>query len=267
MLNHVDDAKRREALRARPRGRLYDLGRVLDETRAGVPRAATSARRSSRRPITPTGRRRGREPRQLDHRAGHRHAAARHAPRRAEPPADRRPRLQRLDASPSSPAPPGVTRLGVETVPQIVTRGWLVDVPRRRRRPGDVIGVADLAGIDPAPATRSSSTPAGARTGTSPTRYLAGEPGPAARSRSGSPSAASRSPAATPGATARCRPRTRRARSRCRRSSTSRHGVFIVENLDTSALAADGVREFALILTHPKLRGATGAWTSPIALV
>ncbi len=46
-----------------------------------------------------------------------------------------------------------------------------------------------------------------------------------------------------------------------------RHGVFIVENLDLSALAADGVREFALILTHPKLRGATGAWTSPIALV
>ena len=45
------------------------------------------------------------------------------------------------------------------------------------------------------------------------------------------------------------------------------HGVFVVENLDTSALAADGVREFALILTHPKLRGATGAWTSPIALV
>jgi kynurenine formamidase len=45
------------------------------------------------------------------------------------------------------------------------------------------------------------------------------------------------------------------------------HGVFIVENLDTAALAADGGREFALILTHPKLRGATGAWTSPIDLV
>ena len=25
--------------------------------------------------------------------------------------------------------------------------------------------------------------------------------------------------------------------------------------------------KLALILTHPKLRGATGAWTSPIALV
>ena len=46
-----------------------------------------------------------------------------------------------------------------------------------------------------------------------------------------------------------------------------RHGVFVVENLDTAELARDGVREFALILTHPKLRGATGAWTSPIALV
>jgi kynurenine formamidase len=45
------------------------------------------------------------------------------------------------------------------------------------------------------------------------------------------------------------------------------HGVFVVENLDTSELAADGVRKFALVLTHPKLRGATGAWTSPIALV
>ena len=46
-----------------------------------------------------------------------------------------------------------------------------------------------------------------------------------------------------------------------------RHGVFVVENLDTSELAADGVDEFAFVLTHPKLRGATGAWTSPIALV
>jgi len=46
-----------------------------------------------------------------------------------------------------------------------------------------------------------------------------------------------------------------------------RHGVFVVENLDTAELASDGVREFALILTHPKLRGATGAWTSPIAIV
>ena len=45
------------------------------------------------------------------------------------------------------------------------------------------------------------------------------------------------------------------------------HGVFVVENLNLAQLATDGVRRFALILTHPKLRGATGAWTSPIALI
>ena len=66
---------------------------------------------------------------------------------------------------------------------------------------------------------------------------------------------------------ARARRGPRAARSRCPQILNVRHGVFIVENLDLAALAAAGVREFALILTHPKLRGATGAWTSPIALV
>ena len=32
MLNHVDEAKRREALGLVREGRLFDLGRVLDET-------------------------------------------------------------------------------------------------------------------------------------------------------------------------------------------------------------------------------------------
>ena len=40
-----------------------------------------------------------------------------------------------------------------------------------------------------------------------------------------------------------------------------------VQVVSSSQLAAAGVREFCLVLTHPKLRGATGAWTSPIALV
>ena len=36
---------------------------------------------------------------------------------------------------------------------------------------------------------------------------------------------------------------------------------------ETIDMLRDSVREFALILSHPKLRGASGAWTSPIALV
>jgi len=43
--------------------------------------------------------------------------------------------------------------------------------------------------------------------------------------------------------------------------------VFVVENLKTAELATNGVRKFAFILTHSRPRGATGAWTSPIALV
>src|SRR3954452_22567980 len=45
--------------------------------------------------------------------------------------------------------PSGVTRLGIETVPQIVTRGWLVDVAPRG--PGDVIGLDDVSDIEVEP--------------------------------------------------------------------------------------------------------------------
>ena len=32
-------------------------------------------------------------------------------------------------------------------------------------------------------------------------------------------------------------------------------------------LAADGVAEFMLVVSHPRLRGATGAWVAPLAVV
>ena len=46
-----------------------------------------------------------------------------------------------------------------------------------------------------------------------------------------------------------------------------RHGMFIVENLHTTELARAGVSEFMFVLTHAKVRGATGAWVSPVAIV
>ena len=46
-----------------------------------------------------------------------------------------------------------------------------------------------------------------------------------------------------------------------------RYGVVVAENLRLAELAAAGVAEFLLVLSHPKLRGATGAWTSPLAIV
>lgn len=76
--------------------------------------------------------------------------------------------------------PSGVRRLGIETVPQIVTRGLLVDAAAvrgvERLQGGEVVTVEDLRtawGTSTlSPATPSSSTPAGAASGpmSTPTR-------------------------------------------------------------------------------------------------
>jgi kynurenine formamidase len=171
--------------------------------------------------------------------------------------------------------PAGVTRLGAETVPQIVTRGWLVDVPSargvERLEGGDVITVEDveraLAGADLAAGDAVLFHTGWSAHWLEPETYLSGEPGPGYEvadwlvaheiALTGCDTwSFGPVPAEDP-----ARP------FEVPQLLNVRHGVFIVENLDTTALAADGVREFALILTHPKLRGATGAWTSPIALV
>jgi kynurenine formamidase len=159
----------------------------------------------------------------------------------------------------------GVTRLGVETVPQIVTRGWLVDVADRG--PGATIGVSDVAGIDPSPGDAVLFHTGWGAHWDDPDTYLSGEPGPGLELALW---LAERGVALTGCDTWSYGPVPSENPDRpfeVPQILNVEHGVFIVENLDTAALAADDVREFALILTHPKLRGASGAWTSPIALV
>jgi hypothetical protein len=46
-----------------------------------------------------------------------------------------------------------------------------------------------------------------------------------------------------------------------------RHGVVVVENLRLEAAAREHVHEFLLVISHAKLRGATGAWVAPLAIV
>jgi kynurenine formamidase len=46
-----------------------------------------------------------------------------------------------------------------------------------------------------------------------------------------------------------------------------KHGVFILENLKLENLAHDGVNEFMFVVSHPKVRGATGAWVAPLAII
>jgi len=46
-----------------------------------------------------------------------------------------------------------------------------------------------------------------------------------------------------------------------------KHGVFIMENLATEALAADRVHTFMFVLTHHKTRGSTASGIAPTAIV
>ena len=160
----------------------------------------------------------------------------------------------------------GVTRLGVETVPQIVTRGWLVDVPGLGA--GGVITPEHCGGIDPEPGDAVLFHTGWSRHWSDPDAYLSGEPGPGCELAQW---LADRRVALTGCDTwsyGPVPPEDPDRPFRVPQILNIEHGVFVAENLDLAELAADGLRgPFALILTHPKLRGATGAWTSPIALI
>jgi kynurenine formamidase len=260
MLNHITDATRAAALRLVRSGRLYDLGRVLDENVPAFPG------RYFRQTLVTTA-----------HHANGGGIGANHVNWITEQIAGTQQLGTHLDtlshlqigdrgyngwsvAELADSA--GVKRLGAETVPQIVTRGWLVDVARLRA--GEVIGVPD---IDPQPGDAVLFHTGWGSEWDDPVTYLSGQPGPGLELAAW---LADRGVALTGCDTWSYGPVPAEDPDRpfeVPQFLNVRHGVFIVENLDTSELARDGVREFALILTHPKLRGATGAWTSPIALV
>jgi len=46
----------------------------------------------------------------------------------------------------------------------------------------------------------------------------------------------------------------------------ARNGIYIIENLDTSALVRDGVNEFMFVLGQPLLKGAVQAIINPVAI-
>jgi kynurenine formamidase len=266
MLNHVDEAKRLAALGVVRKGRLYDLGRVLDETCPVFPgryfrqTLVTTAHHAN--VAMPVGENRVNWVTEIvsgTMQLGTHLDALSH--------------LQIGDRGYNGwtvdelAGPAGMSRLGAETIPQIVTRGWIVDVSERGLGVGGVVSVEDLEGIEPEPGDAVLFHTGWGGSWDDPETYLSGEPGPGYEvadwlvehgvavtgcdtwSYGPVPAEDPARPFEVP------------------QMLNVRHGVFVVENLDTSELAADGVREFALVLTHPKLRGATGAWVSPIALV
>jgi kynurenine formamidase len=269
MLNHVTDAKRLAALRSVREGRLYDLGRVLDEHVPVFPG------RAFHQTLVTTA-----------HHANHGGVGRNEVNWITEVISGTTQLGTHLDAlshlqmggrgyngwsAAELATPAGVAKLGVETIPQIVTRGWLVDAAAShgadRLEAGDVIALDDLAGIDPEPGDAVLFHTGWGRLWSEGTTYLAGQPGPGCEVASW---LAERGVALTGSDTWSYGPVPPEDPDRpfeVPQILNVRHGVFVVENLDLGDLAADGVREFALVLTHAKLRGATGAWVSPIALV
>jgi kynurenine formamidase len=252
MLNHVDDAKRAAALSLVRHGRMYDLSRILDETVPVFPG------RYFRQTLVSTA-----------HHAGGNwiteivtgtQQLGTHLDTLGHLQIGRRGYNGWTVEDLAGGA--GLKRLGAETVPQIVTRGHLVDVAP--------LGIGDAIGPEAIDELRIEAGDAVLfHTGwgelwDDAEAYLAGQPGPgmdlALR-------LASLGVALTGCDAWSYGPVPSDPPFEVPQVLNAHHGVFIAENLDLSALAADGVREFALILTHPRLRGATGAWTSPIALV
>jgi kynurenine formamidase len=169
----------------------------------------------------------------------------------------------------------GTNRLGVDTLPQIATRGLLLDVAAvrgvHRLDPGDVLTVADAEAALAGHALRPGDavlfhTGWGGLWGVDDDRYSAGEPGPGTElagwladhrvaltgcdtwSYGPVPPEDPAEPFVVP------------------QTLNVRHGVVVLENLRLAEAAADGLREFLLVVSHAKLRGATGAWVTPLAI-
>jgi kynurenine formamidase len=265
MLNHVTAEKRLQALGLVREGRLYDLGRILDEHVPVFPGRAfhqslvTTAHHANMGGVGENRVNWITEVFSSTTQLGTHLDALSHLQI-----GDRAYNGHRVD---DLAAPAGVTALGVETVPQIVTRGFLVDVSTRGLEPGGVIGLEDVAHLEPEPGDAVLFHSGWGARWTEPAEYLAGEPGPGLEVAQW---LADHGVALTGCDTWSYGPVPAEDPARpfeVPQLLNVKHGVFVVENLDTAELAADGVDKFVLVLTHPKLRGATGAWCSPVAIV
>ncbi|MCG3211219.1 MAG: hypothetical protein FOGNACKC_04858 [Anaerolineae bacterium] len=172
----------------------------------------------------------------------------------------------------------GTNKLGIETVPQIITRGLLLDIARlhgrERLEQGYVISVADVTTAlkrQEVQVKRGDAvlfhTGWGDLWMQDNETYLSGEPGPGIDAALWLVEQGVALTGCDTWSFGPVPPEDPAQPFVVPQTLNVRHGLFIVENLSTAALAHDQVHEFMLVLTHAKLRGATGAWVSPVAIV
>jgi kynurenine formamidase len=172
----------------------------------------------------------------------------------------------------------GTNRLGVETLPQVVTRGVLLDIAAVRSvhrlgrgevvTPDDAESALTRHGVAVSPGDAVLfHTGWGRYWGVDNQAYVAGEPGPGMALASWLvdhrvaltgcdtwsfgpvPAEDLEQPFVVP------------------QTLNVRHGVVVLENLRLAELADAGVGEFLFVVSHAKLRGATGAWVAPLAVI
>ena len=172
----------------------------------------------------------------------------------------------------------GTNRLGIDTLPQVVTRGVLVDVAAargvQRLEPGDVVTPADAEAALTAQGVRVHPGNAvffhtgwGSLWGVDNDRYGSGEPGPG---RALAEWLADHRVALTGCDTWSFGPVPAEDPAEpfvVPQTLNTRYGVVVVENLRLADIARERVHEFLLVISHAKLRGATGAWVAPLAIV
>jgi kynurenine formamidase len=174
--------------------------------------------------------------------------------------------------------PYGTSRLGIDTLPQVITRGLCLDIAAvrgvDRLEPGEVITPDDAekalaaAGLAVRPGDAVLfHTGHGGLWYDDAAAYAAGEPGPG--------TALAEWLAAHRVALTGCDtwsfgpypPEDPDVPFVVPQTLNTRHGVVVAENLRLAELARERVAEFLLVIAHAKLRGATGAWVAPLAII
>ena len=171
----------------------------------------------------------------------------------------------------------GVTKLGVEAVPPMVTRGVLVDLAKAKGKPrldgGELVTADELRQAMQAQNVRVTPgdvvvlhTGWMAMLPENPKRFGDEEPGIDAV---GAELLADMQPCAVGADTwgVECVPfKDPNVVWQGHQVLLAQNGIHILENLDTSALVRDGVTEFMFVLGQPRYRGAVQAIINPVAI-
>ena len=173
--------------------------------------------------------------------------------------------------------PTGLSSLSIDKLPPIVTRGILLDVAGHRGKavldPGTAINSSEIKAVAKAQGVQIEKGDVVLfHTGwlnvsdTDPAKFMSGEPGlglDGARYLAGLGVVAIGSdtwaveviPHEDPKQAFPVHP-----------ELLAKNGVYILENMDTRALAADGVHEFLFVLGQPRFVGAVQAVINPVAI-